>query len=140
MMEPTAEIPFPFSGEKSSGPKGSRSGFLLIEVLLAGAILGIVLIVLSVAAARCVHGLSVSDNYRTAAQVLDEQLAFFDTGNELRQGEWNGTEEFDGRKFDWKHEVMPTDNPRFFKERIEVSWKQSDGKRDEVWEAYRWKQ
>ena len=111
----------------------------MIEVLLAGAILGIALIVLSVAAARCVHGLSVSENYRTASQVLDERLAFFDAGNELKQGVWDGVVERDGRKFDWKHEIIPTEDPHFFKERIQVSWKQSDGTRDETWEAYRWK-
>lgn len=138
-MEPTAEIAFPFSGEKSSGPKGAQDGFLLIEVLLAGAILGIVLIVLSVAAARCVHGLSVTGSYRTAAQILKGRLAYFDAGNELKQGVWDGTEERDGRKFAWRHEISPTDDPHFFKEKIQVSWKQSDGERDETWEAYRWK-
>ena len=116
----------------------ARNGFLLIEVLLAGTILGIVLIVLSVAVARCVHGLSVTGNYRTASQVLDERLAFFDQGNELRQGTWDGTVERDGRRFAWKHELTPTDDPRFFKERVEVNWKQSDGEREEIREAYRW--
>ena len=110
-----------------------------MEVLLAGAILGIALVVLGVAVARCVHGLSVTENYRTASRVLDERLAFFDQGNELRQGTSDGTVERDGRRFDWKHEVAPTDDPRFFKERVQVSWKQSDGEREETREAYRWK-
>ncbi len=139
-MEPTAEIPLPPAAKKSLRRRTAvRSGFLLIEVLVAGAILGIVLIVLSVAVARCVHGLSVAENYRTASQVLDERLAFFDQGNEVRQGVWDGTVERDGRQFAWKHELTPTDDPRFFKERIEVSWKQADGIREETREAYRWK-
>jgi type II secretion system protein I len=118
---------------------GGRRAFLLIEVLLAGAILGIALIVLGIAVARCVHGLSVTGNYRMASQVLDERLAFFDRGNDLRQGTWDGAVERDGRTFVWKHEITPTDDPRFFKERVQVSWKQSDGKREESREAYRWK-
>lgn len=125
--------------QKSSVRKGSRSGFLLIEVLLAGAILGIALIVMSIAVARCVHGLSVSSNYRAASQVLGERLAYFDTEHDLRQGVWDGDVERDGRTFTWRHEIIPTDDPRFFKEKIQVSWNQSDGKRDETWEAYRWK-
>jgi hypothetical protein len=47
--------------------------------------------------------------------------------------------ERDGRNFAWKHEIIPTEDPRFFKERVAVSWRQADGEREEAREAYRWK-
>ena len=115
-----------------------KSGFILLEVLIAGVILGVALIALSIAVARCVHGLSVSDAYRSASQVLDERLNIFDTGTQFQAGTWDGKTEINGRTFIWKHEVIATDHPKLFKEVIAVRWKQADGVREETWESYRW--
>jgi type II secretion system protein I len=115
-----------------------RNGFILLEVLIASVILGIALIALNIAVARCVHGMSVSDSYRSASQVLDERLNVFDTGTQFRPGIWDGKTEVNGRSFEWKHEVIATDHPKLFREVISVRWKQADGVREEKWESYRW--
>ena len=110
-----------------------------MEVLVAGAILGIVLIGMNVAVARCIHALSVSEGYDAAHEIMTEQLTTFGIENAtLRQGFREGSVERNGRRFDWRHELLPTDHPRLYKEIIRVGWKQADGPREEVWESYRW--
>ncbi|MBV9463201.1 MAG: hypothetical protein JO317_03135 [Verrucomicrobiae bacterium] len=116
-----------------------RGGFILMEILLAGVILGLALVAMNIAVARCVHALNVSENYTKAARILRQRSLFFDTGNETaRVGFWEGTEEVEGRPFHWRQELTGTDDPHLLRESIRVEWKQADGKRDETWEGYRW--
>jgi type II secretion system protein I len=130
----------PLANDSQRNPESRtrNSGYILLEVLIAGVILGIALLALSVAVGRCVHGLSVADGYRGASQVLDDRMNLFDTGTRFQPGSLTGTSEINGRKYEWKHDVVPTDDPKLFKEIITVRWKQADGIREEIWESYRW--
>src|SRR6185503_15536058 len=92
---------------------GHEMGFILMEVLMAGAILGIALIGMNVAVARCIHALNVTANYDAAHEIMTDQLNSFGIENTtFRQGVWEGSVERNGRRFDWKHELLPTDHPK----------------------------
>lgn len=55
-----------FAANSSPSPSSSRSGFSLIEVVIAAAILGVSLMVLLTAASRCLLVLSIATHYQAA--------------------------------------------------------------------------
>ena len=96
--------------------KRQRSGFTLVEVLVAMAILAVALSAASRAAALTIRHNSEIKLRILADMVAQNRLAERNANDAwLAAGTYNGTASQAGISFKWKEEVTPTPNPAFMK-------------------------
>lgn len=94
--------------------------------MLATAILGIALISLGIAVARCVRGFSASEQIRVVLQVGEEVLiqkrVADSVEGEVRTGVQDGERRTSRGTVAWRQQVETTDNPEVLRSTLVLHW------------------
>ena len=111
-------------------------GIALLELVLATAILGTVLVALGVAVGRSVWALSASDCLQVALDLAQERYAEWKTDavmeDEIKPSSYDGEKELNHRKFTWQHQIEATDHPKIFQSTIIIRWKEGGREQERI--------
>lgn len=109
-------------------PMAGCRGMMLLELMLATAILGIALVTLAIAIGRCVHGMAAAEEVDAAVRIAENRLAEWKIGTvgrgEIRPGVWNGARTVGPRRFEWRQNVAVTAEPGVYESTLVVRWGQ----------------
>lgn len=105
---------------------GSCAGIALLELMLATAILGIALISLGIAVARCVRGFAASEQIRVVLQVGEEVLAQSQLAasveGEVKAGVHEGERRTSRGPVSWTQQVETTEDPNVLRSMLILRW------------------
>ena len=109
-------------------------GYLLLEVILAVAILSLGLVMLLRSFAAPLRAVKVSENHLTAALLLEQKTEELQTGCTLHSEAESGTFPGYSGRFKWRIETSPyrdrsLDGDRLSQVRVTVSWREGETER-----------
>ncbi len=103
-------------------------GIALLELMLATAILGIALVALGIAVSRCVRGLSAAARVQIALDLAKSRFSEWKTSvleeDEIQPGVYDGAQEINHRRFEWRQEIESTDDPDLLKMTLIIHWRE----------------
>ena len=112
----------------SMGKKCGLRGIALLELMLATAIFGMALVTLGIAVGRCLRGLSAADTLQAAMDLAQHRLTAWKIESSLETEIKPGTEEgsgiMHGREFEWRQEIVETDDLKVLKSILTIAWNQ----------------
>jgi len=119
-------------------PTSPRQGFILLEIVLAVAILATALVALSGAISQCLHSARAVDGY-TIAQTLIERIVFeLDEQKAWQPGVLEGEFE-DVPGFWWRQEILESDRVEetgLYLRILQVGWSDRAGQVSETAETF----
>lgn len=96
--------------------------------MLATLIFGMALVTLGVGVGRCLRGLSAADTLQAAMDLAEHRLTAWKIESsletEIKPGTGEGTGVMHGREFEWRQEIVETDDPKALKSILTIFWSQ----------------